>query len=390
MGEMNAKMQTAMDIGLPTNFKHKFHVEVDVASNTGFAGLPPEWAELLEVSGLTMQDVKDQPDAIADVMEFHAKNQMNRPPPREESMLETIQQAATMKIEDPSQHFVDLRQIGEGGNGKVFFARRAENAKKLVAIKVIQRASDADMVQVENEIALQSLSSECEYVVGYHETYLTPEELWVVMEYVSGGSLTQLIMNADMTEKVIALVCKHALSALSWMHNESRVHRDVKSDNFLVTLTGLVKICDFGFAAQLTCERQERKSVVGTPYWMAPEIVKGEEYGVKVDIWSLGIMALEMAEGDPPLYDEAPLKALFLIVTKPPPVLKEKEKWSAPFHDFLDKCLQTDPDDRWTAAQLLEHPFITKSAMTESELSTLVKGVKRELLAKQKLAMAKG
>jgi len=319
-------------------------------------------------------------------MEFHAQNRIAKPPPREESAMENIKQAAAMKTGDPTKVFQGLKKIGEGGNGSVYFAQRLDNPKQHVAIKVIQRDSEADMAEVENEIALQALSAGSDYVVKYFDTYLTSTELWLVMEYVPGGSLTGLLMHTDLPEDCIALICKHSLMALGHMHAENRVHRDVKSDNFILTLQGQTKLCDFGFAAQLTSERQKRKSVVGTPYWMAPEIIKSQDYGTAVDIWSLGIMALEMAEGDPPLFEEPPLKALFLIVTSPPPTLTDPSKWSDDFQDFISRCVATDAADRDTADQLLEHPFIQKAA-DEEKLSTIVKNVKRALLKQQRAQM---
>jgi serine/threonine protein kinase len=121
---------------------------------------------------------------------------------------------------------------------------------------------------------------------------------------------------------------------------------------------GRVKLADFGFTAVLHSINEKRKSMVGTPYWMAPEVIRGEYYDSSIDIWSLGIMALECAQGDPPHMEESPVRALFLITTSPAPTLKEPEKWSAHFNDFISKCLNLNPAERWSAKQLLEHPFL--------------------------------
>lgn len=146
-------------------------------------------------------------------------------------------------------------------------------------------------------------------------------------------------------------------------------------------MDGSIKLADFGFAAQLTAEHRDRRSQVGTPYWMAPEIIRGEDYGPGVDLWSLGIMAIEMADGEPPLIDEPPLRALLLIITKDPPTVKDPSSWSDEFNDFLAKCLTADPLDRPNVEELLKHPFIQK-ACEKDGLKPLVKKTKKHLLKK--------
>eukprot|EP00301_Raphidiophrys_heterophryoidea_P024008 c7662_g1_i2.p1 GENE.c7662_g1_i2~~c7662_g1_i2.p1 ORF type:complete len:486 (+),score=110.75 c7662_g1_i2:140-1597(+) len=384
--QMRKAMDQASSIGAPTNFKHVVHVKVDEHSDTGFAGLPTEWVDLLKMSNITMKDLRENPNAVMDVMEFHAQNKLKKPPPRQLDISEEFKKAAEMKTEDPTKEFKGLKKIGEGGNGSVYFAQRCADNQH-VAVKVIQRDAHANMQGVENEIALQKLSSNHPNVVGYFDTYLTNSELWVVMEYVPGGSLTTLLMHARLVEPTIAYVCREALNALAFLHQENRVHRDIKSDNFLLGLKGEVKVCDFGFAAQLTSEKINRKSVVGTPYWMAPEIIKGKDYGVAVDIWSLGIMALEMADGEPPWIDEPPLKALFLIVTKASPTLKDPSQWSEHFQDFISKCLQQDPALRPSSDDLLQHPFIA-TACSASAFAEIVVSVKKAQLAAQRARQA--
>lgn len=152
---------------------------------------------------------------------------------------------------------------------------------------------------------------------------------------------------------------RETLTALVYIHSLHRIHRDIKSDNILLNRKGEVKIADFGYAAQLTRSRKKRTTVVGTPYWMAPELIRGFDYGVGVDIWSTGIMMMEMAEGEPPYMEFPPLRALFLITTKGIPALKE-DVWSTDFQDFVNKCLTKDTQDRPDGATLLRHPLMAK------------------------------
>jgi p21-activated kinase 2 len=257
-----------MAIGRPTSFKHNFHVTVDVNSDTGFAGLPPEWVALLHSNNITLSDMRLNPSEIMNVIDFQLENKLKKPPPRTADALNALKEAAEMRRDDPSKQFKSLLKIGEGGCGAVYYAERVDDNQR-VAIKVISRSAEADMTAVENEIALMKLSCSHPNVVKYMETFLTRTELWVVMEYAPGGSLTQLLMFNKLSEPQIAFICRESLRALHFLHSESRIHRDIKSDNFLLDMDGGVKLADFGFAAQLTAEGQNRKSVVGTPFWMA-------------------------------------------------------------------------------------------------------------------------
>eukprot|EP01156_Anaeramoeba_ignava_P010169 Anaeramoba_ignava/a479016_469.p2 GENE.a479016_469~~a479016_469.p2 ORF type:complete len:393 (-),score=140.74 a479016_469:1535-2713(-) len=348
-------------ISRPYNVTHDIHV--DFNSETGFTGLPKQWESLLKTSGITKEEVHQNPDAVLDILEFQNKPTMKGQQKQEAQPTNTtnVQRKLDTLIskEDPNQLFTGLTKIGEGSTGSVYVATHKATGKQ-VALKIMGEFIQQNMKVVENEIAMMR-SSKHKNVVEYIGSYLTGDSLWVAMEYMDGGSLTEIVSICKMSEPQIAAVCKEILRALNYIHGLNRIHRDIKSDNVLLSTKGEVKLADFGYCAQLTEEVTKRNSVVGTPYWMAPELIRGQDYGVKVDIWSLGILMVEMAEGEPPYLDYPPLRALFLIATHGPPDLKEPNAWSSEFKDFMAKCLEKEVNSRATADQLLRHPFIRKA-----------------------------
>ncbi|PBP20942.1 putative Serine/threonine-protein kinase MST20 [Diplocarpon rosae] len=274
---------------------------------------------------------------------------------------------------DPREIYKELTKIGQGASGGVFTGYE-KGTNRLVAIKQMNLEQQPKKDLIINEIIVMKESSHPN-IVNFIDSYLVTGELWVIMEFMEGGSLTDVVTFNIMSEGQIAAVCRETLKGLQHLHSKGVIHRDIKSDNILLSMDGNIKLTDFGFCAQINEAHNKRTTMVGTPYWMAPEVVTRKEYGRKVDIWSLGIMAIEMIEGEPPYLTESPLRALYLIATNGTPTIKDEHTLSPVFKDFLYFALKVDPEKRASAHDLLRHDFM-KQCADLLQLSPLVRSAR--------------
>ncbi|TVY81676.1 Serine/threonine-protein kinase MST20 [Lachnellula suecica] len=274
---------------------------------------------------------------------------------------------------DPREIYKELTKIGQGASGGVYTGYE-RGTNRLVAIKQMNLEQQPKKDLIINEILVMKDSSHPN-IVNFIDSFLVTGELWVIMEYMEGGSLTDVVTFNIMSEGQIASVCRETLKGLQHLHSKGVIHRDIKSDNILLSLDGNIKLTDFGFCAQINEAHNKRTTMVGTPYWMAPEVVTRKEYGRKVDIWSLGIMAIEMIEGEPPYLTESPLRALYLIATNGTPAIKDEQALTPVFKDFLYFALKVDPEKRASAHDLLRHDFM-KQCTDLIQLAPLVRSAR--------------
>ncbi|XP_051511542.1 serine/threonine-protein kinase PAK 6-like isoform X1 [Myxocyprinus asiaticus] len=261
---------------------------------------------------------------------------------------------------DPCSYLENFVKIGEGSTGVVCIAREKHSGRQ-VAVKMMDLRKQQRRELLFNEVVIMR-DYRHKNVVEMYKSALVGEELWVIMEYLQGGALTNIVSETRITEEQIATVCEAVLQALCYLHAQGVIHRDIKSDSILLTLDGRVKLSDFGFCAQISKDIPKRKSLVGTPYWMAPEVVSKTPYGTQVDVWSLGIMVVEMVDGEPPYFSETPIAAMKRLRDEPAPTARNINKISPVLRDFLDSMLTRDPLMRASASELLHHPFLLQSA----------------------------
>lgn len=264
---------------------------------------------------------------------------------------------------DPRTMLENYVKIGEGSTGIVCIAREKHSGRQ-VAVKMMDLRKQQRRELLFNEVVIMRDYQHAN-VVEMYKSYLVGDELWVLMEFLQGGALTDILSQIRLNEEQIATVCESVLQALAYLHSQGVIHRDIKSDSILLTLDGRVKLSDFGFCAQISKDVPKRKSLVGTPYWMAPEVIARSPYTTEVDIWSLGIMVIEMVDGEPPYFSDSPVQAMKRLRDSPPPKIKNSHKTSPVLRDFLERMLTRDPLERATAQELLDHPFLLQTGLPE-------------------------
>lgn len=260
--------------------------------------------------------------------------------------------------------------IGRGSFGEVYRGREV-NTGKIVALKLVDlEKADEEIDVLQREIKVMSQISN-PYVVQYHSSLMRGSTLWIVMEFMSEGSLKELLdVVGPFPEEAIATVMKALFRGLDYVHKGHKLHRDIKAANILISEHGDVKLADFGVAGQMTATIRQRNTFVGSPFWMAPEVIQESMYDEKADIWSAGITGIELATGLPPYATEHPYRALFFIPKNDPPRL-DGPHFSRVCKDFISLCLRKNPAERPSAEQLLTHAFLKKARA--SSIKELVK-----------------
>ncbi|XP_048052224.1 STE20-like kinase b [Megalobrama amblycephala] len=284
---------------------------------------------------------------------------------------------------NPEEIWEIVGELGDGAFGKVFKAQNKQTGI-FAAAKVIDTKTEDELEDYMVEI---DILASCDHhnIVKLLDAFYYESKLWILIEFCGGGAVDAVMLELErpLTEPQIRVVCKQTLDALLYLHDNKVIHRDLKAGNILLTLDGDVKLADFGVSAKNTKTIQRRDSFIGTPYWMAPEVVmcetsKDRPYDYKADIWSLGVTLIELAQIEPPNHEMNPMRVLLKIAKVDPPTLQQPSKWSLEFSDFLKHALDKNVDNRWSTAQLLQHPFV--SSVTDNRpLRELIAEAKAEV-----------
>jgi len=347
-------------ISEPAPLQAELCIALDPTAPLGLRGLPYHFEQMLMVSGFTKEEVLENAPDLVDIIRFEERRVLSlttpeapeRPPEIRRYALEDMLSAG-----DPLQIYKELTLLDAGAQGQVY-AAVDQNGDSVALKKIMIKNERKERPLFENEI---SMLYSCRHpnVVALRACHKTGPTLWIGMELMDGGKLTDLIIGGfRFSADQVGFVLLEVLKGLEYLHSTGRIHRDVKSDNVLVSGSGQVKLGDFGFCAMLSEGERMRRTVVGTPYWMAPEVIRNHPYDAKADVWSLGIVGVELVDGEPPHMRQQPMRALYVIARSPAPRIKRREQWPAALVDFIEDMLVKRPAARPDTATLLRHNFL--------------------------------
>lgn len=387
-------------LGNAENVEQKVKILVDKKSKTGYKGLPQKWSEYLLNVGISAAEMEKFPAAARNVASIQFEGGIGELLKEYSSLQGSVnlqmlmKQIVDIKTTNPIDKYnVNYKKdrLGGGSFGDVFLCSDKENNTKF-AMKV----STVEKITIlEREIRMHALSNGHKNIVAFEEAYKFQKKIYLIVELMNGGSLFdyiyKLARKPRWKEKAISYAIKCILQGLAHMHARHHLHRDIKSQNILINSKGDIKIADFGFAVGLTKEHNKRHTVLGSPFWMSPELINKHPYGSKVDVWSTGVTAYEIAEHEPPHMGQSAVKVMFLITTKDSPKLTEKDKWTKTFHHFLKLALDKNPKTRPSSSELLMHPFFEKKNVCKrSAFAKLIANLKElDKKAKEKKKSSK-
>eukprot|EP01059_Diplonema_ambulator_P032148 TRINITY_DN6160_c0_g1_i2.p2 TRINITY_DN6160_c0_g1~~TRINITY_DN6160_c0_g1_i2.p2 ORF type:complete len:425 (+),score=132.01 TRINITY_DN6160_c0_g1_i2:395-1669(+) len=337
----------------------KVTIDVDSPSLFGLKGLPPDLQTDLLAKGFSRKDIES---SLTDIYNAYKtrQQQLNPPPMFSADPDVTVQRFPLSELltpGDPAKLFSRVKKLDGGSQGDVFRAYN-EMGKPVALKKIFIKNEKRELPAVENEVSMLKCCTHPN-IIDYYACHRKENTLWIAMELMNGGKLTDVIDSGyKFNENEIAFVMHEVLKGLHYLHKTKRMHRDIKSDNILISTQGTIKLGDFGFCAMIATKR---RTVVGTPYWMAPEVIKGLPYDYAADMWSYGILGLELCDGQPPLMNLPPKQALSYIAQHEAPKLKTRTKWSLECINFMESALVIKPNDRPTAEQLMGHPFLRRA-----------------------------
>ncbi|CAB3401123.1 unnamed protein product [Caenorhabditis bovis] len=294
----------------------------------------------------------------------------------------TIEKKLPSYIQDnvnPKDHWNIIGELGDGAFGKVEKAVSKTDPHKFAASKSIEIQEGEEVEDFLIEIEILTQCKNHPNMVGLYSCYFFENKLTMMLEFCGGGAVDNIMLELEkpLTESQIRYIAYYVCEALKFIHSQNVIHRDLKAGNILLTDDGQVKLADFGVSAKLKSDREKRDTFIGTPYWMAPEVMmcetfKDQPYDCKADIWSYGITLIEMAQMEPPHSDVSPMRVLIKVQKSPPPTLDENSHWSSSFRNFLKKCLVKQPVERLSASELLEEKWLSNATSEKKSILMLL------------------